>query len=90
MVILVCCALAVVAVCVMCLFLLVLWLSLWSVIVAFPGHTHFLQSSRGGKLSGYFTLVLFQLSCGGLCSMSLPRCDVCWSMDCDCGIYGSQ
>ena len=30
------------AVCVLCLFLTVQWVGLQSVIVAFPGHTHFL------------------------------------------------
>ena len=34
--------LCVVAVCVLCLFLTVLWVGLQSVIVAFPGHTHLL------------------------------------------------
>ena len=33
----------VVAVCALCLFLLVLWVGLQLVIVVFPGHTHFLK-----------------------------------------------
>ena len=33
-----------VGVCVQCLFLVVLWVSLWHVIVAFPGHTHLFLS----------------------------------------------
>ena len=47
--------LCVVAVCVLCLFFTVLWVGLWSVIVAFPGHTHlgFLSDTRNiGTLLG--------------------------------------
>ena len=36
--------LCVVAVCVLCLFLRVLWVGLWSVIAALPGHTHFFMN----------------------------------------------
>ena len=41
--------------CVLCLFLTVPWVGLWSVIVAFPGHTHLLYIPKSSLL----TLVLY-------------------------------
>ena len=39
--------------------------------------------------AGYFTFIKLQLSFDGLRSVFLPRCDVCSSVVCDCGIYRS-
>ena len=41
------------------------------------------------ETSGYFTLIVFLLSCDGQCYMFLPRGAVSWSVVCDCGIYRS-
>ena len=64
-----------------------------SVIVAFPGHTLFLQSSGRGcilrETAGYFTKNVFVLSCDCPYYVSLPRGATSWSVVCDCGISWS-
>ena len=48
----------------------------------------FLQSSEEER-AGCFTLIVIYLSCGCLCSVSLPRGIVGCSVVCDCGISWS-
>ena len=40
----------------------------------------FFSHLAGKETAGYFTLIVFQLSCEGLCSVSLPRGAVSWSL----------
>ena len=52
-----------VTVCILCLFLAVPCVGLWSVIVAFPGHTHLLfEIILPRKTAGYITKNVFLLS----------------------------
>ena len=50
--------------------------------MVFTGHTPLLFSSHLAEeeTAGYFTSIMFQLSCGGLCSVTLPRGAVSWSL----------
>ena len=52
--------------------------------MAITGHTHHLAEE---ETAGYYTLIVFRLSCGGLCYVSLPRGTTSWSVVCNCGIY---
>ena len=71
-----------------CLLLLLLLFDPGFVIQYFVSFLVF-QSSRWGESVGCFTFIVFLVSCGCCCSLSLPHGAVVWSAACDCGISWS-
>ena len=49
-------------------------------------HWHLIEEKR----AGYFTLIVFLMTCGCLCSVSFPNGAMGWSVVCDCGIFWSN
>ena len=68
---------------VLLLFLTVPWAGLQFMIVVFHDHTHLLFGY------GCFTFIVFLVSYGCYCTVTLPHGAVGWSAVCDCGIFWS-